>query len=179
MQADSTQLLPLRDIHDPAPVSWWPLSPAMWLVIVLLIVSLAALLVWMRKRRHHHQFSRDALQSLEVVERRYHENHNVQGYLIEMSALLRRLLMSARDGHEISRLRGENWCDYLNSIIHHSGCKNPVYFSPADFRLMDHAVYRKSIKQHQIDVLRIKQSTQQLIAGLSAQKLTGSPGARR
>ena len=40
----------LRDIHTPDPVSWWPLAPGWWILIVLIIAAIVALVVWLNKR---------------------------------------------------------------------------------------------------------------------------------
>ena len=170
MQSNSTQLLPLRDIHEPMPVSWWPLSPAMWGLIALSVLAVVALIWWLQRRRKARRFYREALHTLDALERRYNEHCDLQRHLNEISIFLRRLLISRRNNRDISRLRGEAWCDYLNAIIYRSGVKQPVYFSNAEFRLMDKAVYRKTLANDQIDTVRLKQSMLQLINALSLQK---------
>ena len=45
--------LPLRDIHLPAPISWWPPAPGWWLLlfgIPTLLILLAWLWRWVRRK---------------------------------------------------------------------------------------------------------------------------------
>jgi len=170
MPTDSTQLLALRDIHTPAAVSWWPLSAASWLMILVFLLLIAMAVWWLLRRRNDKQFGRAALNSLSSLERVYVEHGNLQQFLYDLSVYLRRLLLNKRPTSEFSNLRSEQWCDYLNSIIYHSGNRNPIYFSHADFRLIDHAIYRKTIDHPQFDVIRFRQSVMQLIAALSIRR---------
>jgi len=48
--------LPLRDIHLPAPLSWWPPAPGWWLLLTLL-VAIALLGGYLL-----HRYRRNALQ---------------------------------------------------------------------------------------------------------------------
>ena len=55
MQAAEAPIdLPLRDIHLPDPVSWWPPAPGWWLLFGLSLV-LGGLLVWHRLRRRRRE----------------------------------------------------------------------------------------------------------------------------
>ena len=44
--------LPLRDIHLPAPLGWWPLAPGWWIVGALVFALLIAGLIWLWKRQN-------------------------------------------------------------------------------------------------------------------------------
>jgi hypothetical protein len=45
--------LPLRDIHLPDPVGWWPPAPGWWLLVALAVAAMGyALLLRYRSRRH-------------------------------------------------------------------------------------------------------------------------------
>ena len=47
---DPTQI-PLRDLHLPDAIGWWPLAPGWWIVIaVLAITALALLRKWLQRR---------------------------------------------------------------------------------------------------------------------------------
>ena len=38
--------LPLKDLHLPAEIGWWPLAPGWWGVIAVLAVVAAAVILW-------------------------------------------------------------------------------------------------------------------------------------
>ena len=47
---DPTQI-PLRGLHFPEPISWWPLAPGWWLLLAIFLVVLGLLLrSWLRRR---------------------------------------------------------------------------------------------------------------------------------
>ena len=82
--------LPLRDIHLPEPVSWWPPAPGWWLLAGLLILlAVGALLVWRWYRRG--RLGRSARRALERVFVDYRHHGEPQRLLRELSVLLRRI----------------------------------------------------------------------------------------
>ena len=42
--------LPLRDLHLPEPVGWWPLAPGWWVILVIVATALGYVL-WRLYRR--------------------------------------------------------------------------------------------------------------------------------
>jgi hypothetical protein len=55
--------LPLRDIHLPEPISWWPLAYGWW--ILLGVFGVAAVLGWLYYRRQYRE--RAAIRGLKSV----------------------------------------------------------------------------------------------------------------
>ena len=55
--------LPLRDIHLPGPIGWWPPAPGWWLVAALVLVAVALYGVHYYRGRH----KRAALRALTRV----------------------------------------------------------------------------------------------------------------
>ncbi|NVK88722.1 MAG: DUF4381 domain-containing protein [Gammaproteobacteria bacterium] len=50
--ANSQELLKqLKDIHSPDPVSWWPLAPGWWIIIILLIISIGLLVYFLSRKK--------------------------------------------------------------------------------------------------------------------------------
>jgi len=174
MQANPIDMIPLRDIHAPNAVSWWPLSPLMWALIVLAIAGLVALGWWLYQRRRAGRFYREAMSTLASIEQQYQRDRDLRRHLCEMSHFLRRLLISRLDTSQVSRLRGENLCEFLNAILHRSGQKHLVYFSSADFRSMDKVLYRDKLDRYEVDVAGLLMSTRQLIRSLSTIKPVAS-----
>ncbi|MFO7285663.1 MAG: DUF4381 domain-containing protein [Gammaproteobacteria bacterium] len=105
--------LPLRDIHLPEPVSWWPPAPGWW---VLLAFGLAVL-VFALYRRHRERGRRAALAAIDRIVADLRAGADPAESLREMSIVLRRFAMSvAADGEArmVPGLVGRSWLEYLD-----------------------------------------------------------------
>ena len=103
-------LAQLRDIHLPAPVSWWPPAPGWWgLVLLVLILSgLGAYILFlsMRKKRHR----RAALKELALLRK----NSDSRVALEQLAALLRRVAIQSFGRKEVVGLTGRKWLELLD-----------------------------------------------------------------
>ncbi|MEO0576170.1 MAG: DUF4381 domain-containing protein [Pseudomonadota bacterium] len=103
--------LPLRDIHLPNAVGWWPLAPGWWLLLALLIVGVVALVFLLRKPPGTAKLARMAMAA---QWRAWEHNRNARALLVGLSQTLRRVAMAAdgRDAH--ASVTGERWRAFLN-----------------------------------------------------------------
>ena len=106
--------LPLRDLHLPEPVGWWPLAPGWWFVIGLLLVGLAVLAAFLHRRWHFHAPRRHALRELARYEAAYLEHRNPVLLGKQLSALLRRAMLAYAPRAEVAGLTGEAWLQWLD-----------------------------------------------------------------
>jgi hypothetical protein len=88
--------LPLRDIHLPAPVSWWPLAPGWWVSLALLLVS-GVLLAWWWRGAPTRRARRAALDELAAIESDFARHNDGHACAKALSRLLRRLALLAGD----------------------------------------------------------------------------------
>ncbi len=88
--------LPLRDIHLPAPVSWWPLADGWWLCFALLVLVAVALAWWWRGAPSR-RARRAALAELAAIESLYGRHGDGHACAQAVSRLLRRLALLAGD----------------------------------------------------------------------------------
>ncbi|MCF6323885.1 MAG: DUF4381 domain-containing protein [Gammaproteobacteria bacterium] len=133
--------LPLRDIHLPAAISWWPPAPGWWMLLVLVLV--AVLLVWWWQRRKAALRVRIAALAewgvlMEAFQREQNVNQLVQG----LSVLLRRVSLSYYPREEVAGLSGEAWLRYLDDA--HS-LSQPNGFSEGVGRLLLVGPYQQQI----------------------------------
>jgi hypothetical protein len=100
--------LPLRDIHLPSEIGWWPVAPGWWLLLgllALLPVVAWCLLVYRRRRR----LRRLALLRLSEL------SSLPEGQLVRsLSRLLRQAAISHFPRHETAGLCGEEWLAFLD-----------------------------------------------------------------
>ena len=125
--------LPLRDIHLPPPIGWWPPAPGWWAVAVLASVSIF-ILVWLI-----HRLRRPTLEKLALMElRRLEMDVDLpdQEKLRRLAILLRRVAISRYPREEVASLTGEAWLQWLDRPF-----GEPQFGSGPGHALVD-AVYR-------------------------------------
>jgi len=116
---DYTQL-PLRDIHLPGAIVWWPPALGWWLLAALVLAGLALYAVHYYRGRHR----RSALRALTRVHRALEQGAEPVACLQSVSTVLRRFAMTstsvaaARSNVAppgVAGLIGERWLRYLDS----------------------------------------------------------------
>lgn len=106
--------LPLRDIHLPEAVSWWPPAPGWWLLLGLVaLLVFAALRRWRRGRGRRAALCH-ARRELAAIRRTFRLRPDQAGLARALSALLRRLAMSLYGRRAAAALTGEDWLAFLD-----------------------------------------------------------------
>ena len=105
---DPTQI-PLRGLHLPDAIGWWPLAPGWWLVIGLLVLSAGLLLRNALQRRSRSAARRHALRQLEQYSAAFADHGNAVTLGIEVSELLRRAMLAYAPRADVAGLTGEAW----------------------------------------------------------------------
>jgi len=127
-KTDYTQL-PLRDIHLPGLIGWWPPAPGWWLVAALALAALVAFGLYYRSGRHR----RAALRFVAKVRLALEQGAEPVECLQRVSTTLRRFAMTTADQQSVAALRavdgvaerpdsdevaghiGQRWLRYLDS----------------------------------------------------------------
>ncbi|MGY6274433.1 DUF4381 domain-containing protein [Methylomonas sp. MgM2] len=105
--------LPLKDIHLPDTIGWWPPAPGWWLSLV----ALAILIVLARygyKRRTRKNAVKSAHHLLKGIR---NQSADPKRTLTELSALLRRTAISTGRRDRIAGLNGAAWLDFLDQSL--------------------------------------------------------------
>jgi hypothetical protein len=128
MPTDFTQL-PLRDIHLPGLIAWWPPALGWWIVLVLALAALVVLGFYYHAGRHR----RVALRSIRKVHAALEQGAEPVACLQGVSTTLRRFAMTTADSQSVASLRavegvaerassdevagmiGDRWLRYLDS----------------------------------------------------------------
>ncbi|MEN7341723.1 MAG: DUF4381 domain-containing protein [Pseudomonadota bacterium] len=105
--------LPLRDIHLPTAISWWPLAPGWWLLAVV-IVSLLGWAIW-RYFRIDARRRRVAQQRLVGCHREWRQHQEGRRFVADVSLLLRRYAIAVDGRERVAGLAGNAWIAHLNS----------------------------------------------------------------
>lgn len=126
--------LPLRDIHLPEAIGWWPPAPGWWLLAILLPLLAAVLF-----RLYRHLTRKTALKTAKRILSaiRQDEKMNDLKKLSEISILLRRVAISTAPRARAAGLTGKAWLAYLD------GAMRGTPFSEGAGRYLSDARYRK------------------------------------
>lgn len=114
--------LPLRDLHLPEAVGWWPPAPGWW-VLAALLAALLGRYLW-REFRHWRRGSarRLALREVSGIAGRYADDGNAAKLASDLSALLRRAMLAYAPRGQVAGLTGEAWLEWLDR-----GLEQPLF----------------------------------------------------
>ena len=138
--------LPLRDLHLPDPIGWWPLAPGWWFVLFVFATAVGYLIWHACKRWQDNASRRFALRELARYEAEYVEHRNPVTLARQLSELLRRGMLAYAPRDEVAGLTGEAWLQWLDRgmplpYFHTEGGKSLLqlpYRNPAgDFSNVD------------------------------------------
>ncbi len=105
--------LPLRDIHLPEAVSWWPPAPGWWLLLILTLLMISGTLIYRRIRKRG-LLKRTVLAELDTIRRQYEQDHDQTELVQALSALMRRASISFYQRNDSASLTGEQWLQHLD-----------------------------------------------------------------
>ena len=107
--------LPLRDLHLPDAVGWWPLAPGWWLLLGLLAVAFAYFAWRWYRAGVFNAPRRFALRELARVEADFLEHRDPVALGKQLSELLRRGMLAYAPREEVAGLTGEAWLAWLDN----------------------------------------------------------------
>jgi len=110
---DPTQI-PLRDLHLPEAIGWWPFAPGWWVAIGLAVVALAYLLRLYSRRRERGAARRYALRQLNTLMADFEQHGDAVAFSSRLSSLLRRTMLAYAPRSEVAGLTGDAWLEWLD-----------------------------------------------------------------
>jgi Domain of unknown function (DUF4381) len=132
--------LPLKDIHLPEAISWWPPALGWWLLAVLL-----PLLIYLIYRLVKRITRKTAIKSAKKVLLQIKQDKQLDNKqkLDELSILIRRVAISTTERNECAGLTGHAWLEYLDRSI------KGTPFTQGIGRLLSDAPYRQNMPTEQ------------------------------
>ncbi len=124
--------LPLRDLHLPDPIGWWPLAPGWWFILLLVATALGYLTWRTYQRWRHNAPRRFALRQLARYEAEYLEHRNPVVLGKQLSELLRRGMLAYAPRDEVAGLTGDSWLQWLDS-----GMPLPYFYTEGGKSLLE------------------------------------------
>ncbi len=129
--------LPLRDLHLPEPVGWWPPAPGWWVLIALAAIAAAWLTLRYLDYRRREAPRRHALRQFKAACRDYVQHGDGVRLARELSALTRRTMLAYAPRADVAGLTGETWLEFLDR-----GLDRP-HFRDGDGRALIEWPYRR------------------------------------
>ncbi len=126
------EAIPLRGLHLPDAVGWWPLAPGWWLLGALLAVGCGLLVRSLLRHRAHAAARRRALRQLEESRSAYAYHGNPVTLGAEISELLRRTMLAYAPRAEVAGLTGDAWLEWLDRDL-----DQPLFREGAGRSLLD------------------------------------------
>lgn len=152
--------LPLRDLHLPEPIGWWPLAPGWWLLIALAISAL----LWVGKKYLERRVAAAARRHALLKIRKYCDEYNRHSNAVllstQLSELLRRTMLAYAPRDAVAGLTGEDWLAWLDRDLDHphfqSGDGRPLIEWP--YRRPETSIDRSDVAAF-VDAVRLRLST--------------------
>lgn len=144
--------LPLRDIHLPDAISWWPPAIGWWLlpiVILAIIFTVYQLMKLKKQALTKPVYKKTALLELQRIRNDFNDTQNSINQLRAISTLLRRIVLSYLPRETVASLTGEQWINQLNAL------SQDTFFSNDLAIFLTCAPYKPSADFNQVDLLNI------------------------
>ena len=151
--------IPLRDLHLPEAVGWWPLAPGWWVVIVLAIVAAAYLLRLLLRQRSRGAARRHALRQLAALTEDFEQHGDVVALSRAMSELLRRTMLAYAPRNDVAGLTGDEWLAWLDRDL-----DQPRFQGPVGRKLLELPYRRPDDRLSGLDVADLVSAVRQRLA---------------
>lgn len=135
--------LPLRDIHLPNPISWWPLAPGWWLLLGMVIL-LCVLALWLIRKSLRPTLRKQAFHRLDHIEKSFVQTKDAVQCLSDISELLRRAVLSQNRSLKTAGLIGKPWLEVLDEPLKSSE------FSQGVGQLLLHGPYQSHVEKEKV-----------------------------
>jgi len=143
--------LPLRDIHLPDAISWWPLAIGWWLLPLIILAGGFAIYRFLKYKQQNRKlaYRKMALDELNNLQSQFKNQQNSIELIRSVSALLRRISLSYLPREETASLTGEQWIKQLNQL------SSQTVFSDEIATLLEKAPYMKQSQFNPAELLHL------------------------
>ncbi|MCF6311541.1 MAG: DUF4381 domain-containing protein [Verrucomicrobiales bacterium] len=102
MTTNPTSLDLLHDIVTSDPVSWWPLAPGWYVIMLALLIGVSLLSIRFIQQWQKNRFRREALNQLENISPS------------NLPALVKRVALCIAPREQVASLSGDDWLTFLD-----------------------------------------------------------------
>jgi len=151
--------IPLRDLHLPDVIGWWPLAPGWWVLIALATIGLGWLIRSYMRMRAHGAVRRHALLQLKELTAEFEQHHDTVRFSSKMSELLRRTMLAYSPRQQVAGLTGDEWLAWLDQDL-----ETPLFQTGNGRKLLELPYRRPSDDISALDVVGVVAAVRQRLA---------------
>lgn len=151
--------IPLRDLHLPEAIGWWPLAPGWWVVVALTVAGLVYLCRLYLRFRARGVARRHALRQLKELTADFEQHHDAVAFSSSISELLRRTMLAYAPRHEVAGLVGDEWLVWLDRDL-----DQPRFQSDAGRKLLEVPYRRPDDEISAMELLDVVAAVRQRLA---------------
>nr|WP_255775343.1 DUF4381 domain-containing protein [Microbulbifer sediminum] len=100
----------LRDIHEPAPLAWWPPAPGWWLLAALIAALFILAALWIQHRRERARRGRYRQEAVHLLQEVDVESPRATE---ELNEILKRVAVTSYGRRRAGNLTGQQWVAFL------------------------------------------------------------------
>ena len=153
--------IPLRDLHLPEAIGWWPLAPGWWIVIALIMIGLGLLVRQLLRTRARGAARRYALRQLNELTANFEQHHDAIAFSGHLSELLRRTMLAYAPRHDVAGLTGDEWLAWLDRDL-----DQPRFQSEAGRKLLELPYRARDEDVSALDLVDVVAAVRQRLATL-------------
>jgi len=126
MNSPTTNEIPLRDIHLPDAVSWWPPAIGWWLLVIIITLLAYGIykFIQIKKQQQKTAYRKIALKELSQIKIKFANQPASIECLRAISHLLRRIALSYLPREKVASLTGTQWVSQLNHLAQEASFTN-------------------------------------------------------
>lgn len=151
--------IPLRDLHLPEAIGWWPLAPGWWFVIALALIALGYVVHLYRKHRSRGAARRYALRQLNALTADFEQHGDAVVFSSRLSELLRRTMLAYAPRQEVAGLTGDEWLQWLDRDL-----DRPRFQSEAGRKLLELPYRRPDDELSALEIVDLVAAVRQRLA---------------
>jgi len=136
--------IPLRDIHLPETVSWWPLAPGWWIMLGFLVLVIVVVF-FLRLARERQLLGKQSLQEFTQLVNQFQQDRDAKLLLSELSRLLRRVSITRYENQDSAALVGQEWLRFLDQALANHKNEQALSFDSELGEYLVTAQYKKSV----------------------------------
>ncbi|MBA3239203.1 MAG: DUF4381 domain-containing protein [Parachlamydiaceae bacterium] len=136
--------LPLREIHLPSAITWWPPAPGWWILLAFSLILFFGLFMLL-KQLLKPTLKKQAFKQLKAIENMFQKTGNANQCVSELSIFLRRTVLRRDTSSNAAGLTGTAWLQLLDQPL------DTPEFSQGSGRILLKGPYQQAVDETEVN----------------------------